>query len=368
MTLTDTIKDKKLKAIAEKVENGIPVDEQDTMEMLTTNNVLDLGMIANFVKQRLHGSKVYYGVNMNLNYTNICELRCPLCAFSKDKGEKGCFTLSLTEIEKRVYEAVNSGIDEVHIVGGLNPDLKLNYFEEMLSRIKMIKPDIFIVAFTAVEYDYFAKLNNLPIETVFRRLIDAGVNALPGGGAEIFAQDVRNIIAPRKISGKRWLKVMETAHKLGLKTNATMLYNHLETPEHIIDHLFQIRALQDKTGGFKAFVPLAFHKENTAIATNRLGATTGYDDIRIYATSRIVLHNVPHIKALWMYLGEKMAQTMLFFGADEMGATYYNEKVVHAAGAKTPDFGSEGFLKRLIIDAGMTPIRTTAGYGAGGRA
>ena len=248
---------------------------------------------------------------MNLNYTNICELRCPLCAFSKDKGEKGSFTLSLTEIEQRVSEAVNSGIDEVHIVGGLNPDLKLDYFEEMLSCIKRIKPDIFIVAFTAVEYDYFAKLNNLPLETVFRRLIDAGVNALPGGGAEIFAQDVRNIIAPKKISGKRWLEVMETAHGLGLKTNATMLYNHLETPEHIIDHLFQIRKLQDKTGGFKAFVPLAFHKENTSVTTNRSGATTGYDDIRIYATSRIVLHNVPHIKALWMYLGEKMAQTML---------------------------------------------------------
>ncbi|NLD37617.1 MAG: CofH family radical SAM protein [Desulfatiglans sp.] len=363
MNFIDSIKDNKLKAIAEKVANSIPVDEADSFAMLTTNSILDLGEISNFIKQQLHGRNVYYGVNMNLNYTNICELRCPLCAFSKDKGEEGSFALSLTEIKQRVSEAVNSGIDEVHIVGGLNPDLRLDYFEEMLSIIKRIKPDIFIVAFTAVEYDYFAKLNNLPIETVFKRLIDAGVNALPGGGAEIFAQGVRNIIAPKKISGKRWLEVMETAHGLGLRTNATMLYNHLEKTEDIVDHLFRIRDLQDKTGGFKAFVPLAFHKENTSIKTDRPGQTTGYDDIRIYATSRIVLHNIPHIKALWMYLGEKMAQTMLHFGADEMGATYNNEKVVHAAGARTPDFGSEAFLKRLIIDAGMTPVRTTAGYG-----
>ncbi len=365
MPLTENIKDKRLQAIAEKVVNGIPVDKTDAMEMLTTNSILDLGEIAHHIKMRLHGDTVYYGVNMNLNYTNICELRCPMCAFSRDKGEKGSYLLSLDEIEEKVSEAVSSGIDEVHIVGGLHPDLKLDYFEEMLSRIKKIKSDIFIVAFTAVEYDYFARANNLSLETVFRRLIDAGVNALPGGGAEIFAQGVRDIIAPKKISGKRWLEVMQTAHSLGLKTNATMLYNHLEKLEDIADHLFRIRALQDKTGGFKAFVPLAFHRENTSIITDRTSTTTGYDDIRIYSTSRIVLHNIQHIKALWMYLGEKMAQTMLHFGADEMGATYNNEKVVHAAGAKTPDFGSEGFLIRLITDAGMKPVRTTAGYEEG---
>lgn len=368
MSLSESIKDKKLKKIAEKISNSIPVDEKDAFEMLTTKSILDLGEIAHYIKTQLHGSNVYYGVNMNLNYTNICELRCPLCAFSKDEGDEGSYLLSLDEIQNRVEEAVDAGIDEVHIVGGLHPSLKLDFFEEMLSCIKKIKPDMFIVAFTAVEYDYFAKINNLPLDAVFKRLIKAGVNALPGGGAEIFSQGVRDIIAPGKISGKRWLEVMETAHSQGLKTNATILYNHLEKTEDIIDHLFRIRSLQDKTGGFKAFVPLAFHSENTSITTNRSSATTGYDDIRIYSTSRIVLNNVPHIKALWMYLGEKMAQTILHFGADEMGATYNNEKVVHAAGAKTADFGSEGFLKRLITDAGMTPVRTTAGYGAQGEA
>jgi len=338
------------------------VDENDALEMLTTNSILDLGEIAHHIKRKLHGDNVYYGVNMNLNYTNICELRCPLCAFSHDKEDEESYLLSIEEIKKKVQEAVEFGIDEVHIVGGLHPDLKLEYFEEMLTSIKRIKPDIFIVAFTAVEYDYFAKINNLPLETVFQRLIDAGVNALPGGGAEIFTQGVRDIISPKKIPGKRWLEVMETAHKLGLKTNATMLYNHVESLEDIVDHLFQIRALQDKTGGFKAFVPLAFHEENTSIKAARSGIT-GYDDIRTYSTSRIVLHNIPHIKALWMYLGEKMAQVLLSFGADEMGATYRDEKVVHAAGARTPDFGSEEFLKRLITDARMKPVRTTAGYG-----
>jgi aminodeoxyfutalosine synthase len=252
------------------------------------------------------------------------------------------------------------GIDEVHIVGGLHPKLTLDYFEKMIRLIKGIKPDMHIVAFTAVEYDYFAKINNVSLEEVFRRLMDAGVQALPGGGAEIFSPHIRDIIAPKKISGTKWLSVMQTAHKMGLKTNATLLYNHIEKPEDIVDHLSRIRDLQDETGGFKTFVPLQFHGENTKIDVKR--PTTGYDDIRIYATSRIFLHNVPHLKALWMYVGEKMAQVLLRFGVDDIGATYHNEKVVHAAGAQTPDFGSESFLRRLIHKAQLFPERTTASY------
>lgn len=361
MTLSSTIQDKALRPIAEKVEEGIPVDREGARAMLTTSSILDLGAIARHVRQRLHGNTAYYGVNMNLNYTNTCELRCPLCAFSRDAGDNGTYVLSLEEIEERVRGAVARGIDEVHIVGGLHPDLRLDYFEEMLRRIRGIKPDIFIVAFTAVEYDYFARLNGLPVETVFRRLIDAGVNSLPGGGAEVFAPHVRSMIAPKKISGERWLEIMRIAHHMGLKTNATMLYNHIESVDDMVDHLFRIRALQDETGGFKTFVPLPFHQENTRIQARRR-ETTGYDDIRLYATSRIVLHNVSHLKALWMYLGEKMAQVLLGFGVDDIGATYDNEKVVHAAGARTPDFGSEPFLRRLIEGAGMVPQRTNAGY------
>jgi len=360
MVFPNNIQNKKLRRIAEKVYSNVPVTREDALCMIKTDDILDLGAIANHIRTRLHGGIAYYGVNMNLNYTNICELRCPLCAYSCDENDENAFLLSFGEIEERIKSAVSMGIDEVHIVGGLHPKLTLSYFEKMISLIKGIKPDMHIVAFTAVEYDYFAKINNVSLEEVFRRLMDAGVEALPGGGAEIFSSHIRDIIAPKKISGTKWLSVMRTAHKMGLKTNATMLYNHIEKPEDIVDHLSRIRDLQDETAGFKTFVPLQFHGENTKIDVKR--STTGYDDIRIYATSRIFLHNVPHLKALWMYVGEKMAQVLLRFGVDDIGATYHNEKVVHAAGAQTPDFGSESFLRRLIHKAQLIPERTTASY------
>jgi len=329
--------------------------------MLTTGHISELGFLANLVKKRLHGDTVYYSVNMNLNYTNICELRCPLCAFSCSAGDPGTYALSLDEIESRVRTAVKGGIDEVHIVGGLNPSLKIDYFEEMLRRIKKINPNLFIVAFTAVEYDYFARINGIPLNEVFARLQKAGLGALPGGGAEIFSPAIRQVIAPTKISGRRWLEVMRTAHELGLKTNATMLYNHLEHPQDIVDHLSQLRALQDETGGFKTFVPLVFHGKNTQI-TSRHRESTGFDDIRIFATARIFLHNIPHLKAHWMYLGEKTAQILLHFGADDISGTYHNEKVVHSAGAATADTGSEAGIRTLIEQAGLKPVRAAADY------
>ncbi len=357
----DTIHDKTLRAIAEKVAQERPASDADLLHMLTTNDILDLGSMAHHLRTNLHGDHAFYGVNMNLNYTNVCELRCPLCAFSRDEKDADAYTLSLDEMEDKVRDAVSFGIDEVHIVGGLNPLLKLEYFEDMIRRIKEIKPDMFIVGFTAVEYDYFARLNHIPLREVFRRLMDAGVGALPGGGAEVFSPRVRAIIAPKKISGKRWLEVMRTAHEAGLETNATLLYNHIETPEEIADHLSRIRSLQNETHGFKTFVPLVYHDKKTQIPAKR-PSTTGFGDIRLYAASRIFLHNVPHLKALWMYVGEKMAQTLLHFGADDIGATYHYEKVVHAAGAPTPDYGSESHLQRLIESARMKPVRTTASY------
>jgi aminodeoxyfutalosine synthase len=355
------IKNKHLQVVAEKVIQGIPVNEADALTILATHDILELGLIARFLKTKLHGDAVYYSVNMNLNYTNLCELRCPLCAFSRSEDAADAFTLSLDEIEIQVRNAVSCGIDEVHIVGGLNPNLKIDYFLEMLRRIKSINPNIFIVAFTAVEYDYFARINNLPLEEVFIRMKEAGMGALPGGGAEVFAPEIRKVIAPKKISGTRWLEVMRTAHGLGLKTNATLLYNHIERPVDIADHLLQIRTLQEETGGFKTFVPLAYHATNTSIRSRR-SETTGFGDIRLYAASRIILHNIPHMKALWMYVGEKMAQTLLHFGVDDLGGTYHYEKIVHAAGASTPDSGSEPHLRRLIELAGLNPVRTAANY------
>jgi aminodeoxyfutalosine synthase len=362
MQLPEKIQNSVLRQIAEKVVSHTPVSENDARIMLNTPDILELGMIAHHVRTELHGNRAYYGVNMNLNYTNICELKCPLCAFSKDRGEPGAYVMSLDEIREKVSQAAARGIDEVHIVGGVNPELKLDYFENMLRSIKEIDPDLFIVAFTAVEYDYFARINNLPVDTVFDRLIAAGVGALPGGGAEIFAPHIREHIAPLKISGKQWLDIMRIAHSKGLETNVTLLYNHGETAGDIVDHLYRIRRLQDETHGFKTFVPLVFHEENTKIKARR-PEPTGFDDIRLFATARVYLHNLPHIKALWMYVGEKMAQILLRFGVDDIGSTYDNEKVVHAAGAKTADIGSEDHLKRLITGAHCSPVRTTAGYG-----
>ncbi|HNR88591.1 MAG TPA: CofH family radical SAM protein [Spirochaetota bacterium] len=361
MLRIDAMLDPRLRPVAEKALAGEPASTEDARAMLETDDIVGLGAIANHHRRRLHGDRAYYGVNMNLNYTNVCELRCPLCAYSKDAGDEGAYRYTLDEIESRVRDAAERGIDEVHIVGGLHPELKLEYFEEMLRRIKRIRRELFIVAFTAVEYDYFARINGLALEEVFRRLIDAGLGALPGGGAEIFAPETRRVIAPKKMSGERWLEVMETAHRMGLKTNATMLYNHIETTDQIVDHLTRIRALQEKTAGFKTFVPLPFHAENTAVRTAR-PPRTGFGDVRIYATARVFLHTVPHLKALWMYLGERLAQTMLAFGADDIGATYHHERVVHAAGATSAASGSEARLRRLIERAGFVPVRANAAY------
>jgi len=360
MSLPDIIKNRDLKSIARKVEEQRPVSSADALTMLTCNDILDLGVMAHHIRTKLHGRTTYYGVNRNLNYTNICVLRCPLCAFSKDPGEEGAYLLSLDEIEKAASGAVADGLDEIHIVGGLHPNLDLDYAEEMIKTVRRIGPDLYIVAFTAVEYDYFARKSGLPVEQVLERLIAAGVNSLPGGGAEIFSSGIRKIIAPKKISGDRWLEVMRAAHMLGLKTNATMLYNHLESSGNIADHLIRLRKLQNETGGFKTFVPLRFHGGNTQVQEK--SDSTGHNDIRVYATARIVLHNVPHIKGLWMYLGEKIAQVLQNFGVDDIGGTYHQEKVVHAAGATTPDYGSESFLRRLIENAGFEPKRVTAGY------
>lgn len=359
--LPDTIEDRRLRPVARKVLEGRPVSRADALLMLNSPSILDLGRLASHVRGELHGDAAFYGVSMNLNFTNICELRCPLCAFSRDKGAAGAYLLTIADMERRVRKAAAAGVDEVHIVGGLHPDLPLSYFEDLLRMIRRVAPRMFITAFTSVEIDYFSRREGIKPEETLRRLMAAGLGAMPGGGAEIFAPRVRRVIAPKKISGSRWLGIMRAAHGLGLKTNATMLYNHVERPADVADHLSRLRALQDETGGFKTFVPLAYHDANTGVPARRR-ATTGFDDIRVYAASRVFLRNVPHLKALWMYLGEKMAQTLLHFGVDDFSGTYAGERVVHAAGAATADRGSERFLRRLIGDAGFRPVRVNAAY------
>lgn len=345
------------------MSEGTPLADEDALVLLRTPRIMELGMLANRVRKKLHADRAYYGVNLNLNYTNVCELRCPLCAFSRDSGTAGAYTLTPAEIETRVRAAVERGIDEVHIVGGLNPALDFDYYETMLATIRRAGPTLHIVGFTATEYDYISRKHGLPLETVLERFRDAGVNALPGGGAEVFAPEVREVISPKKMPGTRWLEVMKAAHRAGLKSNATLLYGHIESAEHIVAHLAALRALQEETGGFKAFVPLSFHPDNTTVKAAR-EIPSGFADVRLYATARLYLHNIPHLKALWMYLGEGMAQTLLDFGVDDIGSTYDDERIVHAAGAATERTGSEAHLQRLIRAAGKTPVRTASDYRA----
>ncbi len=355
------ISDNKLLAIADKIEADMPINEEDALYLLQVDDINGLGVMANFVKEKHNGNKVYYTVNMNINYTNICQLRCPLCAFSRNDCDKDAYVLTLKDIEKKVKSGLEQGIEEVHIVGGLHKNLEIEFFEEMLRTVKRIDPNLFIVAFTAVEYDFFSRVNDLDVKYVIQRLIDAGLGAIPGGGAEIFSEDIRSWMAPKKISGTRWLEIMETAHSLGLKTNASLLYNHSETNIDIIKHLQRIRLLQYKTNGFKTFIPLPFHQKNTNV--EKITRTySGVDTIRLFATIRIYLHNIPHLKALWMYLGEKMAQVLLDYGVDDFGGTYIQEKIVHSAGAKTNDSGTINHLKYIIKNAGKEPVKTKADY------
>ena len=351
---------KGLAEIEENVESGGRLAREDGIRLLESTDLLALGRMADLVRKRKAGDAAYYSTSLNINPTNICVNRCPLCAFSRDAQDKDAYRFTLDDIEKKVREFAYNGLDEVHIVGGLYPELPLRYFEEMLEMIKNIRKDLHIQAFTAVEIDYLAALENIPVEEVLRRLKNAGLGTIPGGGAEIFSERVRREICPKKIPGLRWLEVMRTAHRLGIKTNATMLYGHIETREEIIDHLLSLRDLQDEKGGFLAFVPLAFHPQNTAFPD--LPGPTGYDDLKIFAVARLMLDNFDHIRGLWMYLGVKMAEVALSFGVDDLGSTSLEEKIVHSAGAKAPAHSAPERLIGIIRNAGRIPTRADSSY------
>ncbi len=355
------IADPGLREIGERVAAGGVASDADALAMLRTNDLNGLGAVAFGCRLRRHGRRAYYGGSVNLNYTNICELRCPLCAFSRDRGEADAYVLGMEEVARRVGAAWAGGADEVHVVGGLNPQLGLDYYLNLIATVKQVDPQLYIVAFTATEYEYLSRRSGVPVAALLARFRAAGVDALPGGGAEIFAEAVRRRIAPKKISGDVWLAVMRAAHEAGLRSNATLLYNHLETDEQIVDHLRKLRELQVVTGGFKAFVPLPYHGGRSPVPARR-PRPTGAEVVRLFATARIYLHNIPHLKALWMYHGLKMAQVLLSFGVDDVGGTYVDEKIVHAAGASTPAGGCETELRALIEQAGFEPVRTRSDY------
>lgn len=352
----------KLLDIVEKVEKGERLSHEDGIRLMESNELLIIGYMADLVRKRKNGDYAYFIVNRHINHTNICANLCKLCAFGKKAEDPEAYTMELDEVEAKAIECRDQKISEVHIVGGLNPDLKLSYFEEMLKRVRRALPDVVIKAFTAVEIDYFARTENLSVDEVLRSLMKAGLDSLPGGGAEIFSQRVRDKICEKKISGDRWLEVHESAHKLGMKTNATMLYGHVETVEERIDHLVKLRELQDRTGGFLAFIPLAFHPQNTGLEGMNLSRTTGYEDLKVLAIARLMLDNFDHIKAYWIMIGPKLAQVSLAFGVDDIDGTVVEERITHAAGADTGQSLTKNQLVKMIKAAGRLPAERDTLY------
>lgn len=349
-----------LSDMRKKVEAGQRLTEEDAGVLFRSNDLLSLGEMADASARKRHGDKAFYVVNSHINPTNVCVNRCALCAFSRSPGEPGAYALTLDDVIAKAEDAVKAGATELHIVGGLHPDLSFEHYLGVIRSLHERFPGISLKAFTAVEVEYFSRLSGLSIEGVLRRLKESGVSSLPGGGAEIFAPHVRKAICGAKISGEKWLEVMEIAHTLGIPTTATMLYGHVESIADRVDHMSRLRALQDRTGGFQCFIPLAFQPGNTRVA--KTGKTTGYDDLRTIAVSRLFLDNVPHIKAYWIMLGERMAQVALTFGADDIDGTVREELIAHEAGADSPKGLPEKDLIRLIRTAGKTPVRRDTFY------
>lgn len=351
-----------LKSITDKVKNGLRITDGEALFLFESHDLLGIGELASLVNERKNGNRVFFNVNRHINYTNICVKRCAFCAFSRKSDEEGAYTLDLTEIKKRAVEAVQQGATELHIVGGLHPDLPFDFYLEMLRVAQSVSASLHIKAFTAVEIDYLASLAGLSVGGVLRSLRDAGLGSLPGGGAEIFSGRIREQLCPDKISGERWLAIMEEAHGIGLRSNATMLYGHLESFVDRIDHLRRLRDLQDRTHGFQAFVPLAFQPENTRLHLDRQAGTTGVDDLKTMAVARLYLDNFEHIKAYWVMLGEKTAQVALAFGVNDLDGTVIEEKIGHDAGAVSPQFLCREDILRLIRKAGRMPVERDTLY------
>lgn len=347
--------------ISAKVHAGQRITADEALYLFESNDLLAIGELAALVNGRKNGRNVYFNVNRHINPTNVCVNRCAFCAFSRTAGEEGAYTLALDEICGRAREAEGEGATEVHIVGGLHPDLPFEFYEGALRAIRRTAPGLHIKAFTAVEIEYFSRISGLTINEVFERLISAGLGSMPGGGAEILLEEVRQKICPEKISGARWLEIIRLAHLSGLKTNATMLYGHVETVADRVAHMEMLRLLQDETGGFQAFIPLAFQTENSDLKLDVKG-TSGLDDLKTLAIARIFLDNFDHIKAYWIMLGEKIAQVSLAFGVNDLDGTVVEEKIGHDAGADSPQSLTKEGIIRLIKKAGKVPVERDTLY------
>lgn len=347
------IKAAKLEDIAEKVKVGKRLNFNDGLRLYKAP-LLAVGYLASLLRERLHGRKAYYVYNQHINYSNECLNLCKFCAFGKPKGHKDAFTLSLEEIEQKIKARLKAPIREIHIVGSVHPDLPFDYYVELIRRVKRLRPEAVIKAYTVTEIAHFADISGKSVEEVLKILKDAGLEVLPGGGAEIFAPRVRQAICPYKLTGKEWLAIAKIAHRLGIPSNCTMLYGHIETLEERLRHLIALREAQDETGGFLCFIPLSFHPQNTRLS--HLPGPTGVEDLKTIAISRLMLDNIPHIKAYWIMLTPKLAQVALNFGADDMDGTILEEKITHMAKAESPQCLTRTELEALVKEAGYEPV------------
>ena len=352
--------DPRLKSLLPKVEAGERLSFDDGMTLFRTHDILGVGYLANIVRERLHGDKTYFNVNRHINPTDVCVASCRLCAFGKRAKDPKAYTMSLDQVWHVAGEGWTEAVTEFHIVGGLHPELTLDWYCEMLRGLKQRFPQVHLKAFTMVEVGYLAQRTKISVREVLERLRDAGMDSLPGGGAEIFCDRVRRVICDHKITGEEWLETARTAHRLGLHSNCTMLYGHIETDEDRVDHLMKLRELQDETQGFVTFIPLAFHPDNTPL--QHIPKTTGFLDIKNIAVGRLMLDNIAHIKAYWIMMTPRIAQIALRFGADDIDGTVVEEKIYHDAGATTSQSLRRGELLQLIRKAGREPVERDTLY------
>ena len=337
--------------IADKLEAGLRLDLADGVRLFESPDLLAVGWLANREREKRHGARTFFNHNIRLEATNVCVANCLFCSFARLKeGDPGSYTMSLEQAWDKLRKRAHEPITEVHIVNGLHPTLPFSYYTDLLAGFKRIRPDIHLKAFTAVEIAFFADLYGMTDEAVLRALMAAGLESLPGGGAEIFAERVRRKICHDKCDGDRWLAIHRSAHTLGLRSNVTMLYGHVETCEERVDHMLRARALQDETGGFQAFIPLAFHPDNNQM--RKLPAPPATETLRVHAVARLMLDNIAHVKAFWIATGVDVAQTSLWFGVDDLDGTVQEERIYHMAGARTPEAMTTTQIRTLIAAAG----------------
>ena len=347
--------------IADKVDAGLRLTADEGLRLFETPDLLAVGWLANRDRERRHAGRTYYNYNIRLEATNVCVASCLFCAFARlQPGDDGAYTLTLEQVWDKLRAKSHQPLTEVHLVNGLHPDLPFSYYTELLAGFKRIRPGIHLKCFTAVEIAFFAELYGKTDVQVLTELREAGLDSLPGGGAEIFAPRARKKLAADKCDADRYLSIHRTAHELGMRTNVTMLYGHIETLEERVDHLLRIRALQDETRGFQAFIPLAFHPDNNQM--RKLPAPTAADSLRVHAVGRLMLDNVDHIKAYWIATGVEVAQTALWYGVDDLDGTVQEETVYRMAGSKAPTTMTPRELQRIIRAAGREPLERDTLY------